>query len=259
MPRPFFDAASYQSRINQILPVNRDGQPVVRLSWAPEVISHALGERTPRYWSKRWRSDGDWRYEQPERWVLEKRLEREAYFEAHSAARWFTNEHGEVVDLGAPPPEFYTTFRKIAVHDTFRDPKTGEPWCCAKKYEEDRQVCWGLEGEAGYRAPNDADLQLIAEAVRQMEADPFYDPYKPLSREQLTAIELAATHDVQRIEEEKRAVKREQGAEFAHVVGNLIQTRRSFSSEAFKAGFKRYRDLTGGFAKQGGIYVPEKN
>jgi hypothetical protein len=263
MARPFFSVEGYQAKLDNIIPPNREGRPVVRLVWCPEVVETAYGERVPRYWTTRTGYKDNWTYEQPQRFCLEKRIERPAYYEAHMAGRYFTNEHGEVIDFGEPPEEYYTTFYKIAVHDSFKVPVKGEPWarepaCCAKKYEEDRQVCWGLEGESGYRAPNDQDLQLVAASVRKMESEPFYDPYQPMSREQLLAVTLQATFDVQRLDEEKELASREAKAEFNHIMHNAMTTSRSFPTKKEVAtAKKRFETLTGGFTRQGAIYVPD--
>jgi hypothetical protein len=263
MAKPEFNVEAYQRRIDEIIPPNREGKSVIRLAWAPAVEETVFGKRLPRYWFTRTGSEDNWTYEQPQRWVLERRIERSAYYEAHQAGRYFTNDHGETVDFGEPPEEYYVTFYKIAVHDTFKVPVKGEPWarepmCCSKKYEEDGQVCWGLDGEAGYRVPDERDLQMVAAAVRKMESEPFYDPYQPMSQEQLLAVTLQATHDTERVAEEKATATREAKAEWDHVTHNVRTVARSFSTD-MAAARKRYRDLTGGFTRQGNVYVPDNN
>lgn len=224
-----FDVETYQRRIDERVGLSRDGKSILKLSYAPQVWTWALGEYVPRYWTKRRWEDGQWKYEQPDRFVFEKRVESEAYWDAHLANRYqVIDATGEVVDLGLPPEDYYVYDSMIAVHSGFHG-ETGEPECCERawrgevKYqinsrlelveveEGGRQKCWGE-----YREPNDSDLARVERAVREMNEDKFYDPYAPLSAEQLAAIEIEANLDTQRMVDERKKRLQENSDDFLH-------------------------------------------
>lgn len=216
-----FDAEQYQKQIDRIVGTNRDGKSIIRLSHAPSVMTWALGEVVPRYWTKREKVDGKWVYDQPDRWVLERRIEKEAYWAAHSATRYqVIDATGETVDLGPPPEDFYVYEYLIAQHDGFQ--VNGQPQCCELAWAGEtktvfnsrmelvettvggRRRCWGE-----YRDPNEFDLQKIRRAVQRMNNSPYYSPYAPMTTEQLAAIEIEANMDAQRMADEANRLQRE--------------------------------------------------
>lgn len=226
-----FDQQRYQQRIDRIVGVNRDGKSIIRLVHAPAVVTWALGEVVPRYWTKRWKVDSKWVYDQPDRWILERRIEKEAYWDAHNATRFQVVEAtGETIDLGPPPEDFYVFEYLIAKHDEFQ--LNGQPQCCELAWRGEtktvlnhklelvettvggRRRCWGE-----YREPNDFDLQNIARAVQKMKNSPYYSPYAPMTPEQLAAIEVQANMDAQRMADEANRLQREINADFNRLHG----------------------------------------
>jgi hypothetical protein len=231
--RPFFDADSYQRRIDDLLGRTRDGKSIIALRWAPEVWNPAMPD-VKRYWTTRERNGdtGEWLYTSPPRWVFEKRLEPEQYLDAWNRTRYSTTEPeegdpvcgrcgeaceplsvegrvvcprcfardsfhiGRSVDKGPPPEEYYTFAYLIAEHDPEEE---GAEWppCCERLYRETKARCWGY-----YRQPGDFDLELIAQAKRRMDDEEYVDPYAPLSLPQLLELERAAGEQVERVEAE---------------------------------------------------------
>jgi hypothetical protein len=255
---PFFDAADFQARINRRVGLSRDGKPILRLVWAPAVETHSLGERVRRYWVTRERQpDGSFSYVSPPRWVIEKRLEREAYWAAHEATRWQTDALGNLVDMGPPPEDYYVFEYLIAEHDGFTD-ESGEPQCCAEAWKGEtkykfnarlelvsyqahaRSRCWGR-----YREPNHHDLKLIERAVREMNADRYYSPYAPMSAEQLAVVEANANLDAYKTIQEADTLEQQISDDFAHSygwrllerdAGRLSSGRYHFLGNNWKAG-----------------------
>lgn len=203
--KPWFDVVGYQRRIDQIVGVNRDGKSIIRLVWGQEVWQRVFNEETPRYWTRRLKVPGGHKYWTVPRWMLEKRMEPEQYAEAWEASRWSITDPdtGKPVDKGPAPPEFYSFAYLCAEHESV-DQTTGWAHCCTRAYYTDRSRCWGR-----YRPPSDDDLQLIAQAVRQMEADKYRDPYRPLTTAELAEIELTANMQVERAQEEFEAYEAE--------------------------------------------------
>lgn len=228
-----FDDKAYQERIDRITGLNRDGKPIFRLIHAPAVMTWALGEMVPRYWTKRVRAkDGGWVYDQPDRCVFERRLEKEVYWDAHQASRYQDIDGtGTLIDLGPPPEDYYVFDTLIAKHEELKT-ELGEPLCCKRAWDGEteyvlnyrkelvpkqvggRQRCWGE-----YREPDDGDLALIHAAVERMHDDPYFNPYAPLSPEQLAAVEIEANLDAQRIAEEARKRQAEMSREFISLHG----------------------------------------
>lgn len=255
---PAFDMRSFQKRINERTGVNREGKPILKLVWAPEVWTHALGEKIKRYWHRRFKEGQEWVYISPPRFILERRVEREAYWAAHQAARFQTIEAtGEIIDHGPPPEEYYVFAYLIAAHDEFLAP-SGRPQCCEDAWEGEtkfvlkpnlelvqervggRRRCWGY-----YREPNDEDLTRIEQAVRVMNEDKFYDPYSVMTPEQLLAAEAEANLETERMREEVERRKQEQSMDFEHSygwrlqetdAGRLSHGRYHFLGQTWKAG-----------------------
>lgn len=262
-----FDDEAFQKRINDRVGVNRDGKPILRLSYAPLVQTWALGEHVPRYWTRRWKEDGVWKYEQPDRWVIEKRLEPEAYWEAHAANRYqVIDDTGDVVDLGPPPEDFYVFDSLLAVHSGYLM-ESGRPQCCHEAWEGEtkftlntrkelvevpvnaRQRCWGVE----YREPNESDLERISQAAEEMRAGPYFDPYAPLTPEQLAALELAANLDAQRMAEAAQKRLQEASDDF-----NFTHGWRLFETSAKRLAHGRYHFLGQSWkAGRNGLAVPD--
>lgn len=226
-----FNYKKFQRKIDERVGLNRDGKPILRLVHAPSVTTWALGEVIPRYWTKRRKESGEWKYEQPDRWVIEKRLEKESYWDAHQAARFQTiPATGEVIDIGPPPEDFYVFEYLIAEHDGFQI--EGEPQCCKKAWEGGtvlklnhrlelveervggRRRCWGK-----YRDPNDSDLAKIEQAVKVMNESPYFNPYLPITQEQLIAIEAQANLDAERMADEANKRMKENSDDFIKLHG----------------------------------------
>ncbi len=209
--KPYFDAVKFQERIDARVGLNKDGRPIIRLVWAQDIADRAFGQVIPRYWTRRRKTadaDGKHIYYTVPRWILERRMEPETYMPAWEASRWsMQDERGIPVDKGDAPAEYYVYANLIAEHEA--DDGSGWAGCCNRAYYTDRSRCWGK-----YRQPSDADLQLISQAVRQMEADKYRDPYRPLTPPELAEIETMAGMQVERNAEQALNLAREQAADF---------------------------------------------
>jgi hypothetical protein len=252
-----FDGQAYQKKIDAITGLNREGKSIYRVVHAPSVWTWALGERMPRYWTRRWKESGGWKYEQPDRFVFECRLEKEVYWAAHEATRYQDIDgSGTIVDLGPPPEDYFMPDAAIVRHDELTD-DAGTPLCCKRAWEGEtkyvldwrgvlvaqqvggRQRCWGLPGMDGYREPDDSDLEAIRAAMERMKADPYRNPYAPLSSEQLAVVEIEANMDAQRVAEEARKLQSEINREF-----NRLHGWRLTNTDAGKRS--KFHFLTGG-------------
>jgi hypothetical protein len=206
--KPWFDAEAYQERLNQRVGLNKDGKPIMRLAWGQDVFDTAYGATIPRYWTKRQKTTDGHTYWQVPRWFLERRIEPEQYHDAWVASRYsMQDEYGRPVDKGDPPPEYYLFAHLIAEHEALD--ASGWPACCTRAFYTDRSRCWGR-----YRQPGDFELQLVSQAVRQMEAEKWRDPYAPLTPHQLEELSAMSGMQVERAEEQALAQAREQAADF---------------------------------------------
>lgn len=250
MRPPAFDREGFQKRVDRITGLNRDGKSIVKLVWLPEEWTFLAGERVKRYWVRRHRDGEGWLYVSPPRWALERRIEREAYWDAHQASRFQQGPDGELIDLGPPPEDYYIFDPEsslVATHEGFRDAVSGDPRCCEERYRRDRRRCWGH-----YREPDERDLQRIARAVRERDEGKFFDPYAPVSREQLALIEMAANVQAERVERAAEERLREVSREFNRLHGwRLLNTDAGKKSQFFTARTPGFRQ------SEGGLFVPE--
>lgn len=240
--KPWFDVASFQKRINERVGLNKDGKPIIRLAWGQDVVQRAFGEETPRYWTRRKKAGEGYQYWRVPRWFLEKRLEPEQYVDAWERTRWaLTDADGTPVDKGPAPEEYYTFAYLCAEHESV-DPVSGWANCCTRAYYTDRSRCWGR-----YRPPSDDDLQLISQAVRQMEADKYIDPYRPLTAAELQETELAANMQVERA-----------NAEFEEYEAQMIRDFNKLHGHRIFEGPNTFHDLGANFTRsESGLIVPE--
>lgn len=197
---PFFDRQAFQERVSDICAPSRDGSPVIRLVWAPQVWTRLFGRDIPRYWTRRRKQGEDFIYHTVKRWVFERRLERAQYCDAWEASRanYRDPETNQIIDPGPPPDSFYVFAAVCAEHDPQLVAPTQAHACCERRFREARARCWGY-----YREPNEADLQMLARAVRERDAEPFVDPYAPLTPAQLRDCERVSNEQVEREEMEQ--------------------------------------------------------
>ena len=261
--RPSLDVKSWQQKIDRIVGLNRDGKSIIRLVWMPDIWTPGsiFGERIKRYWVRRYKDGETWMYVSPPRWGLERRLEKGAYYDSHQATR-YQIINGEVVDFG-PPPDEYFVFDEgglIAEHDKFYS-ADGQPKCCDIAWEGEskfhlvgyemieekvnaRRRCWGY-----YREPSEVDLNRLRQAVKNRDAQKYFDPYQPLSREQLAVIEIEANMQAQRVDDE-----------FNNRLGELSRDFNNSHGWILDASYKQRRHgkyhFLSNFKQQGGIYVP---
>lgn len=273
---PAFDRKRFQWQVNRIAGVNRDGKPIIRLTWGQEAEHYAFGEWTPRYWTRRVKDGDGWRYYRVPRWILERRLEPEAYYEAHEANRYHAQPDGTVLDLGEPPEDYYVFDEGglIAEHDQFHT-ADGSPRCCDAAWEGEskfhlvgyelveekvnaRRRCWGY-----YREPNDGDLERLAKAVRERDRQPYYDPYAPLSREQLAVIEIEANMQAQRAQDEADQQLADLNRDFYAVWNRKIGETDYTAKKRGRYFFNNYNQVTGqtvdwNYRQSGqhGLFVP---
>lgn len=207
--QPWFDIKAYQDRIDSLVPLSKDGHSVIRLVWGQSVWSEEYGESMPRYWTRRKRVGATKQYWTVPRWVLERRMEPEQYMPSWEASRHaIHDEAGNPVDKGDPPPDGYYVFAYLVADHEAAD-ASGWPACCNRAFITDRSRCWGR-----YRHPGDFELQLISQAMRQMEADKYRDPYRPLTPAELEEIQVMAGMQVERQAEVDRQMAVEQAADF---------------------------------------------
>lgn len=276
MRAPLLDRVWWQKQIDRIVGKNRAGKSIVQLTWMPEVNTIVVNERVKRYWVKRFKDGDSWVYVSPPRWCLERRLEKSAYYDAHQATRWQRNEStGEITDLGAPPDEFFIfdDGSLIADHDTFQG-LSGEPKCCDTAWEGDvkydlqgyamvekrvnqHRRCWGY-----YRDPDQRDLDRVAQAVRTMEANKYFNPELPLSAEQLALIEFEANMQTQRVEQEKQKEFDGVSREYNKSMGWRLNTDDPTTLRHGRRHFMGFNTVTGETFNQsawqrseGGLYV----
>lgn len=220
--KPWLDVEGWQRRIDQIVGLNKRGQSIIRLVWAQDATQYIFGEEIPRYWTRRQKREGKQVWWTVPRWVFEKRLEPELYVDSWNATRHFyTDDAGNALDKGPAPDEYFTWMMECARHE--EPGSDGWPACCTRAFYTDRSRCWG-----SYRSPSDDDLDLLRQAVRQMESDPYSDPYSPLSYAQLCELEVAANKQVERAEEHLAELGRQIQREFlaSYPYPGAIDTRR---------------------------------
>lgn len=208
--KPWLDVLSFQARIDIRVPPSKDNKSVVRLVWGQDIEDTAFGATTPRYWTRRRKmQDGSYQYWKVPRWILERRMEPEQYAAAWQQSRYSMHDaDGNMVDKGDPPVGGYYMFAYLIADHEALD-ASGWPACCTRAYYEDRKRCWGK-----YCHPGDFHLQLISQAMRQMEADKFRDPYRPLTPSELAEIEAMAGMQVERNAEQMLNMEREMAADF---------------------------------------------
>lgn len=222
---PFFDAQSFQERIDSRVGLNAEGKSIVRLIWGPKSIG--LYD-VPRYWIRRTKDGEGFRYATIKRWYLETRLERAQYFDSWNATRYGMTEpaegaercescaaidkpietpmgrycgvcgstqlvKGEQVDKGPPPDEFFKFAWMCANHEAF-DQDAGWPKCCERADKDGHKRCFGT-----FRSPNDYDLECISAGLRRRAEDAWIDPYAPLSAHDLAAIEMSSGLQTERM------------------------------------------------------------
>lgn len=207
--QPWFDIKTYQDRIDSLVPLSKDGFSVIRLVWGQSVWAEEFGENVPRYWTRRKKTGPTKQYWTVPRWILEKRLEPEQYMPSWEASRHaIHDEAGHPVDKGDPPPNGYYVFAYLIADHESPD-ASGWPACCNRAFITDRSRCWGR-----YRHPGDFELQLVSQAMRQMEADKYRDPYRPLTPAELEEIQVMAGMQVERQAEADRQMAIEKAADF---------------------------------------------
>jgi hypothetical protein len=206
---PYFDAVTFQSRLDARVGVNREGKSILRVVWAPKSIG-LYG--IPRYWVTRVRDGEGWKYTSVPRWVLESRVEKSQY-----AQSWALTRHAMTADDGyvptEPPDDFYM-FRWLCAEHEAPDPLWGQPKCCRRAWEPNRLRCWGT-----YRAPNDYDLACVSKALQVREQGRFIDAYNPLSVADLIALETTSTTQMEKLVQAEQAETAAMGRDFDRLHG----------------------------------------
>lgn len=257
---PYLDVEWWQKQIDQIVGKNRDGKSIIRLAWAPDVDGDiVVNERTKRYWIRRIKDGESWLYISPPRWVLERRLEKSAYYEAHQQTRFQINgTTGAYTDLGEPPDDFYVfdDGSLIADHDQFHG-LSDEPKCCDTAWEgdtkydlngyvlEEKKVnkhrrCWGY-----YREPDQRDLDRIAESTRTRDKGKYFDPYSPLSQEQLALIAFEANVQTQRVEQESQEQADQVSKDYNKSMGWILGCDDPTTRRHGRYHFQNFNTVTG--------------
>lgn len=173
------DVKAFQKRIDQIAGISpASGKSVIKLVWGWDALVRLNGEWRLRYaFTTVALPDGNTVDIATPRWFLEELVEPIQYFEGWEQNRWTEDEiTGERVDsLGSPPTDgIYVPACPIARHEYKRH-------CCLRKWAADRRRCVGR-----YASPSDADLEVVAKAVREREkAKQHNRPDEPMPKEVL--------------------------------------------------------------------------
>lgn len=193
MPRPLgFDIAAqsrYQKLIDRITGTGRDGQPLIKLDWGPEVLgwqpfplgSNPIGYTQPT-WLALWDAEGN--DVAAPRFVLSERIEPEQYLPGWENDRWIwmdtpnrvvlyddrgeeVTEKGRLHDVKGDPPAngFYSPLHCHLIH------KHG---CCKRPGNAER--CWGY-----YVQPNADLLEIIGAWAWTARNDKEVDPFAPVA------------------------------------------------------------------------------
>lgn len=180
-PRPVFDVAAFQKKIDEIVGVTLKGQSIVRLRWMrdPDCYEKFYTKwdlATPVAFDLRARykfatvdlPNGDFVDIPPPRWVLEQRYEPEQIAAEWEKARWETVDGMPRPKRDACPAEgYYSHLWTIAAHS---------PDCCVEGVSKDGTVCWGM-----YRQPSEKDLTTLRAMMWRkrkdgLRTDPFEKP-----------------------------------------------------------------------------------
>lgn len=212
---PTFNAAKFQKRLNRIVGTS-DGKPIVRLVWAWDHRTRdfyfcdwdSFGRGTKAEFRYKYRfttlnlGDGDTMDIPPPRWILEQRYEPGQYAPSWEAGRWMTKTLGWDKKLKAdikkrfelrpqaPPDGWYGFLRCISDHDA-------DELCCTRARQRGG-TCWGY-----YREPSRLDLDLVQDAVRRRNADPYkWSPHEPLPPEALLELDRGAFEEAAQIDKQ---------------------------------------------------------
>lgn len=203
--RPIFNLNRFQKKINRLIGT-ADGKPIVRAVWAWDVNRWECGEmrKAYRFYTAKF-PNGDTCDLSPPRWMMEERIEPGQYLPNWEQVRYIRRQIDvkligvddlgepiyepvyETIDSTGPPPVggMYSYLYTIADHD----PNNG---CCDRAIRDWKngkratRRCWGY-----YRKPGDKDLQILQEAKRQRDTNPYkQSPHEPLSAETLKEIAI---------------------------------------------------------------------
>lgn len=243
---PEFDVARYQKKLNDICGVSADGQPVVRLKWAWECKrwrnTHwdEFGNATAGEWRQRYIAltveidNDDYVDISPPRWILEERFEPAQYANSWEASRRVHDsaECRRCANIGlglieqstscvwrdvhgpAPRDGWYNLLPHIGIiaeHDHGMQ-------CCARKWEESRELCYGR-----YKLPGERELQRLRRAIALRNQDDETNPHAELDPVALKqarqwGLDMIREQKVGRREELKEAIKDEINTHGASIV-----------------------------------------
>jgi hypothetical protein len=268
--KPWFDVEAFQQRINDRVGLNRDGRPIVRLIWGQDAVQHVFNETTPAYWWRRLKKGEGYTWWTIPRWIYERRVEPEQYVSAWNEKRYSIKDPttgasiecedcgsraepkliggnlycqrcastnisgGTVIDKGPPPSEYYVYMMDASEHESAVNPLDGWSACCTRKFYEDRSRCWGK-----YRPPGNIDLVALEKAVEAMNVQPHFDPYAPVSAEQLELMEQARNKQIERAQELMENMEREMFRNFLAI----------YPYPGYVLGGSHFADLGPSFAK----------
>lgn len=200
MKRPFFDSIDFQKQLDSIT-----GKQILRLSWAPEVVSwnpRAVGETPmeefrPQHVALHDRENNP---VAPPRWLIEERLEPESYYETWERDRWFRDPRDELLyDLRGPAPRegSWRFLLWVNEHDTN---------CCELRLRN-QLICWGY-----YKEPGQKELKEVRERWLRLQAD---REVNPLVRPELLADGQPERDLASEMRNERRA-RKESAVKFWH-------------------------------------------
>lgn len=276
--RPLFHRRRFQKKINQIVGTASDGQPILKLEWAADVMVFESG-----HWRRRYRCtshfiDGMWIDVGVPRWIITQRMEPARYLAEWNRTRWQEDpsqtewvKTKETWRLDSAPPDVAGAEWRIADDGScleLWDKRTvvvdvlGEPppngWythcftltehldCCATYGGLGR--CWGL-----YWEPDDRVLELVRQMKAERDADPeLFSPHEPMSAQEFAAAgRQAKAWNEARDEQDKREI-RDKARDLYKTHGRQVWT----GDRANKAREYSIPAPSGYQQTKGGLYVP---
>lgn len=198
------DVFDYQQKINQICGLTPGGKSAVSLSWCPAIENYSkyFCEWNLAGFGTKTHLRGTYKYltlydpqgnpidVPPPRWALKQWQSGAQYNATDDMTRWQKTVRGSQsavreVRPAHPKEGRYIPMLIIAKHG-------GQ---CCKEAKENKSICYGE-----YRAPDDAYLEILRQAVKVRETEGGQNPNEPISQKTL----MQAAAEAAKIEEQKR-------------------------------------------------------
>lgn len=235
---PVFDLKAFQKKVNRATGVvGANHQPIIKISWAPDVIIRKDNEWQRKYTVFETELDGIGKLQiVPPRFVVEQRIEPAQYL-----PHWNVERFGE-----APLDGMYEFVFYVANHEE-------DEACCYRatalfrKGKLPTRYCHGL-----YRLPGDDTIETLQFAWQQINSRKHANPHEVLSEEEIAE----AFRHGRTVEEE---IQRRKDAEFSDLINSdfaIWGHRFDASPKTLSQG--KWLDVGGSYqkAKKSGLFVP---